>query len=218
MNADDQLFLGALEEAAGTAGVSLDRSILDACLAHYRLLVRWNQRMNLTRIVEPREAAQRHWGESFFLASKADFQPGDRAADLGSGPGFPGLPVALLCPNVHVTLIEAVSKKAVFLQEASRGLSNVKVLAGRAEEIQEPFRWTLSRAVALDEILDFAAVRGSRPALLLGEEEAERAVQDSRFEWRSPEKLPWGERRVALVGESRAKPTERNEAVKTANS
>lgn len=200
MSERDRVFLASLAEAAIAAGVSLDRSIPEACLAHYRLLERWNRRINLTRIIEPREAAQRHWGESFFLAAKTDFQSGERVADLGSGPGYPGLPIALLRPDIQVTLIEAVSKKAVFLQEASRGLANLQVLAHRAEEIDEPFRWTVARAVALDEILDFAAARNSSAALLLGEDVAERAVQDARFEWRRPEKLPWGERRVALVG------------------
>jgi len=200
MTERDQGFLSSLEEAAIAVGTSLDQGTVEACLAHYRLLDRWNRRINLTRIIEPREAAERHWGESFFLAAKIDFQRGDRVADLGSGPGFPGLPIALLRPDIQVTLIEAVSKKAVFLQEASRGLPNVQVLAHRAEEIDKPFCWTLSRAVALDEILDFGAARNSGTALLLGEDEAERAVHDARFEWQRPEKLPWGDRRVALVG------------------
>lgn len=217
MNERDRLFLVSLEKAAKSAGVSLDQSVLEACLAHYQLLERWNKRINLTRIIEPQEAAERHWGESFFLASKTDFQPGDRVADLGSGPGFPGLPIALLRPDIEVSLIEAVSKKAVFLQEASRGLPNVQVLAHRAEKIDVPFRWTLSRAVALDEILDFAVTRNSSAALLLGEDEAERAVHDSRFKWRRPEKLPWGERRVALVG-GPSGTASLTRAVKTSNS
>ena len=102
---------------------------------HYELMVRWNARLNLTRITDEADAARRHYAESLFLAWC--LPPGSlRIVDIGSGPGFPGFPIAVARPEVQVTLVESVSKKAMFLKEASRGEANVQVIAGRAESLR----------------------------------------------------------------------------------
>jgi 16S rRNA (guanine527-N7)-methyltransferase len=97
------------------------------------LLLKWNARTNLTAIREPEEIVRRHFGESLFAAKHLGHP--DTLLDFGSGAGFPGLPIALLGPEVHVSLAESQNKKATFLREAVRTLQlqNVEVWAARAE-------------------------------------------------------------------------------------
>lgn len=135
--------------------------------AHYELLLRWNKVLNLTRIEKREEALERHYLESLALAGRLDR---GRVADVGSGGGFPGLVVAIARPDLEVALIESHQRKAVFLREASRKLSNVRVMAKRAEEVDGPFDWLISRAVSYED-LDSAVRRfGARLALLSGVE------------------------------------------------
>src|SRR5665213_2921666 len=81
------------------------------------LLLKWNARTNLTAIRDPEEIVRRHFGESLFAARHLDPKTAT-LLDLGSGAGFPGLPIALLCPEIQVTLAESQNKKASFLREA----------------------------------------------------------------------------------------------------
>jgi 16S rRNA (guanine527-N7)-methyltransferase len=118
---------------------------------HYQLMVRWNKVINLTRIEDVREVVDRHYGESLFLG--ANLPPGRlKVADIGSGAGFPGLPIAVLRPELHVSLIESHQRKAVFLKEAARGISNISVISRRAEDISASFDWVVSRAVSWDSV------------------------------------------------------------------
>jgi 16S rRNA (guanine(527)-N(7))-methyltransferase RsmG len=114
---------------------------------HYNLMIRWNKKINLTRIEGLEESIDRHYAESLFLGSLLPVGP-LRIADIGSGAGFPGFPVAVLRPECAVTLIESHARKSVFLKEASRDLSNIRVLSRRAEDVGEPFDWVISRAVS----------------------------------------------------------------------
>lgn len=115
------------------------------------LLVKWNARMNLTAIREPEQIVPRHFGESLFTARHLFPQADATAtlADVGSGAGFPGLPIAIARPGVRVTLIEGHGKKAVFLREVVRSLAleNAAVIAKRAEQVEERFEVVTFRAV-----------------------------------------------------------------------
>ena len=100
------------------------------------LLVKWNGRMNLTSIRSPEEMVQRHFGESLFAARH--LPPAETLLDLGSGAGFPGLPIQLALPNLHVTLAESQAKKASFLREVIRELQlPTEVWAARLESMPE---------------------------------------------------------------------------------
>lgn len=158
-----------------SASAFLDLGVTEsqaAALArHYDLLVRWNRVLNLTRVENLGEAIERHYGESLFLAKAIPEVVGLRIADVGSGPGFPGFPLAVARPDCQVTLIESHQRKAVFLREASRDLPNVRVLAARAEDVAERFDWLVSRAVSYDDLSDPVRRFGSRVALLTGAEE-----------------------------------------------
>lgn len=136
------------------------------------LLVRWNERTNLTSIRTPEEMVRRHFGESLFAARNlGDTLPGT-LLDLGSGAGFPGVPIALLHPGIKVTLAESQNKKATFLREVVRtlGLSNVEVWGARAESMpaERQFHTVALRAVDhMDAALSAAAPRAIRQIVLL---------------------------------------------------
>src|SRR5208283_5706443 len=134
--------------------VELAPGQVEALKAHYQLLLRWNRTLNLTSIRRMEEAVERHYCESLFLGAHLP-QGALRIADIGSGAGFPGLPVAVLRPDCAVTLIESHQRKAVFLREASRSLPNVRVLARRAEDVKEQFDWAISRAVSYQDVASF---------------------------------------------------------------
>ncbi len=120
---------------------------------HYQLLLRWNQKINLTRITSLQDAVHYHYCESLYLATHL---PAGilRIVDIGSGAGFPGIPVAIYRPECSVDLVESHQRKAVFLREAARKLTNVRVLPHRAETVTHSYDWTISRAVRPDDVLN----------------------------------------------------------------
>jgi 16S rRNA G527 N7-methylase RsmG len=164
--------------------------------SHYDLMVRWNKTLNLTKVTDPAEAVVRHYVESIFLG--AQLPSGSlRIADIGSGPGFPGFPVAVLRPDSEVTLIESHQRKAVFLREASRRVQNVHVLAKRAEEVDDRFDWVISRAVSYEDLR--IPVRSLAPAvLLLAGDEA--PPTGWGWKWERPVLVPSGMSRFVWVG------------------
>lgn len=164
---------------------ALSRHQLDQLERHYSSLLRWNERLNLTRIRGLSEIVQFHYCESLFLARF--LPPGPlRIVDVGSGAGFPGIPTAILRPECEITLIESHQRKSVFLREASRELPNVRVIAKRAAEVSESFDWVISRAVNPTEVLGLKLAEAF--ALLVGAEDAAKLAGSSH-------PLPWGERR-----------------------
>jgi 16S rRNA (guanine527-N7)-methyltransferase len=182
------------ERLAGIAELSaVQVAMLEA---HYELMVRWNRTLNLTTISGVEEAVERHYCESLFLG-KFLAAPGLRIADLGSGAGFPGFPVAVLRPDCAVTLIESHQRKAVFLKEASRGLANVRVMARRAEEVTESFDCVISRAVSYRDLSASLGRLAAKSILLTG---AEAPPEDLGFDWQPPIALPWGSQRFLRMG------------------
>jgi 16S rRNA (guanine527-N7)-methyltransferase len=167
--------------------------------AHLDLLLRWNQKLNLTAIRSREEAIERHYCESLFLGSRLPAGP-LRIADVGSGAGFPGFPVAILRPDCSVTLIESHQRKAVFLRETSRGMPNVRVLAKRAEDVADTFDWVISRAVSYVDMASFLKKLAPNADLLTG---AEAPPSNLGFEWEAPVALPWGEQRFLRSGRAK---------------
>ena len=167
--------------------------------AHYEFLLRWNRVLNLTSVHSAEEAVERHYCESLFLAAHLPAGP-LRIADIGSGAGFPGIPVAVVRPESSVTLIESHQRKSVFLREATRELSNVHVLSKRAETLDQTFDHVVSRAVSYE---DLAAPlnRIARAADLLTGREA--PPLSLSFRWEEPILLPWGKNRFLRMGVSR---------------
>ena len=137
---------------------------------HYQLLLKWNQKLNLTRITGLADAVTRHYAESAFLTAHLPGQAGLKVADIGSGGGFPGVPLAILRPDIHVDLVESRGRKAAFLREAAGSLPNCRVLSMRAEDLPGPYDWLVSRAVTPEEVLGLRL--SPRVALLVGSADA----------------------------------------------
>jgi 16S rRNA (guanine527-N7)-methyltransferase len=173
---------------------------------HYEILTRWNRVLNLTSLRTVEEAVERHYCESVFAALQL---PESRisVADIGSGGGFPGIPIAIVRPECAMTLIESHQRKAAFLKESVRQLGNVRILARRAEDVYEQFDWVVSRAVKYAEIHQILARMAPNVELLSGELEE---VDLSGLAWEAPIRLPWGDRRFVWIGHahvSRETPT-----------
>lgn len=178
------------------ADFALTREQEAALDAHLDLLMRWNQKVNLTAIRSREEAIERHYCESLFLGSRLP-SGALRIADIGSGAGFPGFPVAILRPDCTVTLIESHQRKAVFLREASRGLANIRILAKRGVDVAETFDWAVSRAVSYADLASFLKKLAPNADLLTG---AEAPPETLGFEWEAPVQLPWGSQRYLRRG------------------
>jgi len=165
---------------------------------HYELMLKWNKVINLTRIERVEEAVDRHYAESLFLGASLPTGP-ITIADLGSGAGFPGFPVAVLRPECKITLIESHQRKGVFLKEACRGLRNVVVVSKRAEEVSGRFDWVVSRAVSWED-LEKVAFGLSPKVAFLGTEPPE-VTGTYRL---GRVRLPWDERRNVIIIENSA--------------
>lgn len=168
---------------------------------HYELLLRWNQRMNLTTVKPGTETVIRHYCESLFFAAHL---PVGRhmisVLDLGSGAGFPGIPMAILKPEWHVTLVESSQRKAVFLRESTRQLANVTVRAERIEGTGERGDWVVSRAVDPHEVLSAIPRLAPNVGLMLGEDDFSAILPYSHIAWAEPVRLPWGDRKLCVYG------------------
>src|SRR5579864_8621033 len=199
------------------------------------ILLRWNARINLTAIRNPEEIVTRHFGESLFAARHlfpkvypvppvssvvkdfdvdfdvANDQPpptNDRVADLGSGAGFPGLPMKLWAPNITLTLIESNHKKATFLREVVRALTltDVDIQNARAETLTgKAFDVITLRAVERFESILPVAATLVRPAgrlvLLIGaSQQTQTQTSLPRFTWSKPIPIPCSTARILLTG------------------
>ncbi len=169
-----------LERGASELGLRLTVGQLEQFQVYYRELVDWNQRVNLTAVTERREVQVKHFLDSISLFSVVgDNQTtGLRVVDVGTGAGFPGLPLKLALPDIHLALVESAGKKTRFLEHLVQalGLGDVEVMNGRAEklahdrELRESFDLAVSRGVAklpvlLEYTLPFCRV-GGRTGLL----------------------------------------------------
>ena len=151
--------MNILRAAAAHLGIELSEAQRALFQLYCELLLDWNRRVNLTRITDPQEVAIQHFLDSltYLLVFPLPAPPrGLRLIDVGSGAGFPGLPLKIVRPELQVTLLEAVGKKTVFLEHvvAKLHLSDVEVINARAEQLahdpahRERYDVAASRAVA----------------------------------------------------------------------
>ncbi|HKN17980.1 MAG TPA: 16S rRNA (guanine(527)-N(7))-methyltransferase RsmG [Candidatus Sulfotelmatobacter sp.] len=201
----------------------LSSSQLDHISTYIDLLIRWNSRINLTAIRDAEEIVTRHFGESLFAArhlfpatapvgTAAPGCPAERSsavrlADLGSGAGFPGIPIKLWAPAIALTLIESNHKKAIFLREVVRSLTltNVDIQNTRAETITQTYEVVTLRAVEhFGDALRVAAsltTPTGRLALLIGSSRLDEAHSTlPPFTWQKPLHVPQSQSRILLMG------------------
>jgi 16S rRNA (guanine527-N7)-methyltransferase len=193
------VFAELLRERIGSL-IRLSTTQIDQLETHFELLNRWNKVLNLTSLRKPDEIVERHYCESLFLATH--LPPGAlRIVDLGSGAGFPGLPIAVARPDCFLTLVESHQRKSVFLREATRKLGNICLVPERAEDVSDRFDWATSRAVKFEAIESTMTKLAANVAVLAGED-----LPGTRFTWNTPIQLPWGRQRYLWIGVSRETP------------
>ncbi len=172
------------------------------------IVLKWNEKISLTAIREPIEILYRHFCESMYAAAAVPLERG-RLADVGSGGGFPGLPLKIIRPDLQVFLVESNVKKATFLAETIRelGLEGARVIVSRYEELSEevaPLDVVCSRAVG--EFRAFLAWAGSpqiaatQVVLWIGGSDLQEARRALGWDWRDPIAIPQSLRRFLLVG------------------
>jgi 16S rRNA (guanine527-N7)-methyltransferase len=175
---------------------------------YLELLLTWNEKLNLTGIRDPLEILYRHFGESMFAASVVPLREG-RLADVGTGGGFPGMALKIISPALHVLLVEANARKAVFLAEVIRELqlSDTTVLVSRYEELAEelaPLDYVVVRALGhFEEFLRWAgspAVGAKHVVLWIGGRDLDRVRTLRGWEWQDPVAIPRSLERFLLVG------------------
>ena len=209
---------------------ALTPSQLDQISIYIDLLQRWNARINLTAIRHEEEIVTRHFGESFFLArhlfpivgpasaqalegAPSKLRLGGRGCvlDIGSGAGFPALPLKIWAPRIHLTLIESNHKKATFLREVARALTltDINVIADRAEIISTrpdspqakvvTLRAVESFKTILPQALSFLAPNGTL-ALLIGATQLPHLNTILNLKWNPPITVPQSNTRVLSIG------------------
>lgn len=192
-------------------GADLSQQQFELISTYVDTLLKWNARLNLTAVRDPEEMVRRHFGESFFAARYllTDATAAITAMDVGSGAGFPGIPLKLYAPHLSLRLVEAQNKKAVFLREVTRALqlTGVTVIGARAESVTTTAELVTMRAVEKFEAVLPIAARlvqpGGRLGLLVGERQVEAAREILGGEWAVSGTVPNSAGRVVAVWEKR---------------
>ncbi len=188
--------------------IKLDQPRLALTSIYIDLLLKWNACINLTAVRDPQEIVTRHFGEScFFCGILQQSSPSRSLIDLGSGAGFPGIPIAMLLPETQVTLIESNQKKSTFLKEVifALKLKNVSVFYDRGENYQHTADLVTMRAVErFEQGLPIAVglvEQKGQIALMIGLPQVAAAMNIAKeVEWGAPVAIPGSHSRILLLG------------------
>ncbi|CUH95774.1 Ribosomal RNA small subunit methyltransferase G [Propionispora sp. 2/2-37] len=203
------MFTAHLLQAAKEYGVALTEHQAKQFAEYYALLITWNEKINLTAITEPREVAVKHMIDSLSCYHEAYFPRGSKIIDVGTGAGFPGLPLKIIRPDITLTLLDSLQKRLNFLQEVVQklALQDVRLLHARAEDAgkkleREQHDVALSRAVARLNVLSelclpmvkpggyFVALKGAQYLQEIKEGQSAVSLLGGRIEEVKPVSLP----------------------------
>src|SRR5882762_5977989 len=208
------LSLETIQRALGEFQIVANDSQVLQIQKYTNILLAWNEKINLTAIRDPLEVLSRHFCECMYAATVVPLKEG-RLADVGSGGGFPGLPLKIIRPDLQVLLIESNVKKATFLAEVIRdlGLADARVLVSRYEELGEevaPLDFVCSRALGdFAPFLEWAnseKVAAKRVILWIGARDLPEIQKIRTWGWREPIPVPRSLRRLLLVGTKEGQP------------
>jgi 16S rRNA (guanine527-N7)-methyltransferase len=198
----------AVRKALSEFRIDADTNQIGQIREYIRLLLMWNEKVNLTAIRDPLEILDRHFGESMFAANVAELGK-CRLADIGTGAGFPGLALKILLPEAQIVLVESNIKKATFLAEVVRalGIKGANVLVSRYEELGDelaPVDFLLARALGeFEAFLKWAAserVDAKRVILWVGSADVEQVLKSPGWVWKPAVSVPQSLQRVLLIG------------------
>ena len=156
-----QLMIPYLENVFTEMGLTFTDEQMELFAKYDDFLIDYNTKINLTRIIDPREVAVKHFGDSLTLLTQDVLPQGASIADVGTGAGFPGIPLAISRPDLQITLMDSLRKRIEFLRELIQalGITNVTLVWGRAEELgqtpqyRDRFDIVIARAVAPFRVL-----------------------------------------------------------------
>ena len=166
-----------LVNALSKENVTLNDTQISQFKKYYQLLIEWNEKMNLTAITEPTEVAIKHFYDSITFLFHTDIKEFGKVIDVGTGAGFPGIPLKIMRPDIQLTLLDSLNKRLTFLQEVCDNIGiDAEIIHKRAEEggrdknLREKFDIATSRAVAnmntLSEyLMPFVKVKGKMVAM-----------------------------------------------------
>lgn len=166
-----------LVNALAKENVALNDTQISQFEKYYQLLIEWNEKMNLTAITEPTEVAIKHFYDSITFLFHTDIKECEKIIDVGTGAGFPGIPLKIMRPDIQLTLLDSLNKRLIFLQEVCDNIGiDAKIIHKRAEEggrdknLREKYDIATSRAVAnmntLSEyLMPFVKVKGKMVAM-----------------------------------------------------
>ena len=199
----------AIRRALADFQISVTEDQVLSIQQYMAMLLIWNNKINLTAIRDPLEILYRHFCESMYAAVTVPLESG-RLADVGSGAGFPGIPLKILRPELHVFLVESNVKKATFLAEVARHLKlrDTRVLVSRYGELREeltPIDTVCSRAVGeFSAFLQWAGserIAARQVVLWIGGRSLDEVRAIGGWMWREPIPVPRSLQRYLLVGE-----------------
>lgn len=151
---EKEKFFKEMQEKSTGLGVRFFMEQTEQFFEYMNLLIEWNEKMNLTAITEPLEIIQKHFVDSLTILNR--IEDNQKVVDVGTGAGFPGIPLAIMNPKLEITLVDSLNKRLVFLQEVINKLKlkNIEIVHARAEDFgqnknyREKFDIATSRAVA----------------------------------------------------------------------
>ncbi len=155
------MFKDIMRQEADASGITLTDEQICSLNRYYELLIEWNQKMNLTALTEPHDVALKHFCDSILLLNYVDIPQGSSLIDVGTGAGFPSIPIKIVRPDIELCLLDSLNKRLVFLSDVvlELNLSDVAIVHARAEDeaknknMRESFDFATSRAVAQLNVL-----------------------------------------------------------------